>query len=177
MTKMSRPAQLTKAPRITLVLLRDVGGGDRIRPLIRHYYENTQCFQYWIDSNDRDRLEDSIYWLYRYMTELMQEEPRVTLLIMLNKQDLPNALTRDELLARLNTPTPARHVGRTWYQEDGVLPPQPAMQEWLGEAAGAAGGRWQVQPCVATRGEGLYEGLDWLLGGAALAEAMEPAAQ
>ena len=96
--------------------------------------------------------------------EIMSEEPEVKLLIMLNKQDLPNALTREELLARLNTPTPAVHVGRTWYQEDGVIPARPAMQEWLGGAAGAAGARWQVQPCVATTGEGLFEGLDWLLG-------------
>ena len=31
-------------------------------------------------------------------------------------------------------------------------------------SAGVVGGTWQVQPCVATTGDGLYEGLDWLFG-------------
>ena len=93
----------------------------------------------------------------------MEEEADVRLLIMLNKQDLPNALTRDELLTRLNTPTPARQQQRTWFQEDGVIPARPAMQEWLGGAAGAPGSRWQVQPCAAINGDGLYEGLDWVV--------------
>ena len=157
----------------------DAGGGDRIRPLVRHYYQNTQCLQYWIDSNDRMRLEDSLYWLYRFMTEIMEEAGAdVRLLIMLNKQDLPNALTRDELLTRLNTPTPARRVQDAWFQQDGVIPARPAMQEWLGGAAGAPGSRWQVQPCEAINGEGLYQGLDWLLGtgDTALQEAAEAAA-
>ena len=126
--------------------------------------ENTQCFAYWIDSSDRDRLEESLYWLYRFLAEIMSEEPEVKLLIMLNKQDLPHALTRDELLARINTPTPARNREPVWYQDDGVIPARLAMEELLGAPAGVAGGRWQVQPCVATTGEGLYEGLDWMLG-------------
>jgi GTPase SAR1 family protein len=145
----------------------DVGGGDRIRPLFRHYYQGMQVLVYWIDSNDNARVESALYWLYRCLTELIEVEPELQLLIMLNKQDLPNAMTRDALLARLNTPTPATYVGPTWYQQDHWIPARPAMQELLGVAAGvavSAGGRWQVQPCVATTGEGLHDGLDWLLG-------------
>ena len=35
----------------------DVGGQDKIRPLWRHYYQNTQGLIFVIDSNDRDRVE------------------------------------------------------------------------------------------------------------------------
>jgi len=34
----------------------DVGGQDKIRPLWRHYYANTQGIIFVIDSNDRDRV-------------------------------------------------------------------------------------------------------------------------
>merc|ERR1712086_1242662 len=34
----------------------DVGGQDKIRPLWRHYYQNTQGLIFVVDSNDSDRL-------------------------------------------------------------------------------------------------------------------------
>jgi small GTP-binding protein len=34
----------------------DVGGCDKIRPLWRHYYQNTQAIIYVVDSNDHERL-------------------------------------------------------------------------------------------------------------------------
>ena len=34
----------------------DVGGQDKIRPLWRHYYQNTQGVIFVVDSNDRDRV-------------------------------------------------------------------------------------------------------------------------
>jgi len=37
----------------------DVGGQDKIRPLWRHYYQNTQGVIFVVDSNDRDRIDDS----------------------------------------------------------------------------------------------------------------------
>ena len=33
----------------------DVGGQDKIRPLWRHYFANTQGLIFVVDSNDRDR--------------------------------------------------------------------------------------------------------------------------
>lgn len=35
----------------------DVGGQDKIRPLWRHYFSNTQGLIFVVDSNDRDRIE------------------------------------------------------------------------------------------------------------------------
>merc|ERR1739848_75866 len=37
----------------------DVGGQDKIRPLWRHYYQNTQGLIFVVDSNDRDRVDDA----------------------------------------------------------------------------------------------------------------------
>ena len=141
-----------------------VAGGDRIRPLFRHYCQNTQCLQYWIDSNDRDRFEEAIFWLYTTFQELVQVEPEIKLLIMANKQDLPNALTRAEIIARLNTGTPARPTAAIWPHEAGVIPATPPMEALMGGPAGVRGGRWEVQESVATTGDGLYEGMDWFLG-------------
>jgi hypothetical protein len=36
----------------------DVGGQDKIRPLWRHYYQNTQGIIFVVDSNDRDRIPE-----------------------------------------------------------------------------------------------------------------------
>ena len=36
----------------------DVGGQDKIRPLWRHYYQNTQGVIFVVDSNDRERVSD-----------------------------------------------------------------------------------------------------------------------
>ena len=37
----------------------DVGGQDKIRPLWRHYYQNTQGIIFVVDSNDTERLEEA----------------------------------------------------------------------------------------------------------------------
>merc|ERR1739849_447 len=37
----------------------DVGGQDKIRPLWRHYYQGTNGPIFVVDSNDRDRIEDT----------------------------------------------------------------------------------------------------------------------
>ena len=40
----------------SLLAFRDVGGQDKIRPLWRHYYQNTQGIIFVVDSNDRERI-------------------------------------------------------------------------------------------------------------------------
>merc|ERR1739848_588727 len=37
----------------------DVGGQDKIRPLWRHYFQNTQGLIFVVDSNDRDRMGEA----------------------------------------------------------------------------------------------------------------------
>jgi len=107
----------------------DVGGQQKIRPLWRHYYQNTDALIWVIDSADAERLTESEEEL-RYL--LQQDELRnAVVLVFANKADLPGAMGVKELAKGLGLD---RCRGRDWY----------------------------VQRAVATSGEGLYEGLDWM---------------
>uniref|UniRef100_A0A3Q3D847 ADP ribosylation factor 5 n=1 Tax=Hippocampus comes TaxID=109280 RepID=A0A3Q3D847_HIPCM len=64
----------------------DVGGQDKIRPLWRHYFQNTQV--------QEDDLKDAV------------------LLVFANKQDLPNAMAASELTKKLGLNDMR---SRTWY--------------------------------------------------------------
>jgi len=114
----------------------DVGGQDKIRPLWRHYYQNTQGIIFVVDSNDRDRLDESNGHEHSAKEELhhmlAEDELRdAVLLVLANKQDLPNAMSVNEVTSRLGL---NQIRNRQWY----------------------------IQATCATTGDGLYEGLDWL---------------
>jgi ADP-ribosylation factor protein 1 len=47
----------------------DVGGQDKIRPLWRHYYQNTQGLIFVVDSNDRDRVDAAHEELHKMLNE------------------------------------------------------------------------------------------------------------
>jgi len=114
----------------------DVGGQDKIRPLWRHYYQNTQGVIFVVDSNDRERIDDSSgsdnsakEELHRMLAE--DELRDAVVLCFANKQDLPNAMSVNEVTERLGL---NQLRNRQWY----------------------------IQSTCATTGDGLYEGLDWL---------------
>lgn len=124
----------------------DVGGQDKIRPLWRHYYQNTQGLIFVVDSNDRDRIDAGEYsqrfqLKFAYLLFIARDELHrmlnedelrdSILLVFANKQDLPNAMSAAEMTDKLGLHG-LRH--RQWY----------------------------IQACCATTGDGLYEGLDWL---------------
>lgn len=77
----------------------DVGGQDKIRPLWRHYFQNTQGLIFVIDSNDRERIVEAEQELQNMLRE--DELRDAILLIFANKQDLPNAMTAAELTDKL----------------------------------------------------------------------------
>ena len=77
----------------------DVGGQDKIRPLWRHYYQNTQGLIFVVDSNDRDRIDDARAELHKMLEE--EEMRDAVLLVYANKQDLPNAMTAAEVTDKL----------------------------------------------------------------------------
>nr|GEZ29166.1 ADP-ribosylation factor 2 [Tanacetum cinerariifolium] len=52
----------------------DVGGQDKIRPLWRHYFQNTQGLIFVVDSNDRDRVVEARDELHRMLNELAYQE-------------------------------------------------------------------------------------------------------
>lgn len=68
----------------------DVGGQDKIRPLWRHYFQNTQGIIFVVDSNDRDRVVEAREELQRMLNE--DELRDALLLVFANKQDLPVGL-------------------------------------------------------------------------------------
>uniref|UniRef100_A0A2K6LBR7 ARF GTPase 4 n=1 Tax=Rhinopithecus bieti TaxID=61621 RepID=A0A2K6LBR7_RHIBE len=112
----------------------DVGGQDRIRPLWKHYFQNTQVrdtiWSYFVvDSNDRERIQEVADELQKML--LVDELRDAVLLLFANKQDLPNAMAISEMTDKLGLQSLRN---RTWY----------------------------VQATCATQGTGLYEGLDWL---------------
>eukprot|EP00300_Choanocystis_sp_HF-7_P024016 c2540_g1_i1.p1 GENE.c2540_g1_i1~~c2540_g1_i1.p1 ORF type:complete len:182 (+),score=41.41 c2540_g1_i1:75-548(+) len=67
----------------------DVGGQDKIRPLWRHYYQNTQGLIFVVDSNDQARFNEAKEELSRMLAEDQLRD--AVLLVFANKQDLPNA--------------------------------------------------------------------------------------
>nr|BAG58790.1 unnamed protein product [Homo sapiens] len=48
----------------------DVGGQDKIRPLWRHYFQNTQGLIFVVDSNDRERVNEAREELMRMLAEI-----------------------------------------------------------------------------------------------------------
>eukprot|EP00012_Vannella_robusta_P005742 CAMPEP_0206207746 /NCGR_PEP_ID=MMETSP0166-20121206/15780_1 /ASSEMBLY_ACC=CAM_ASM_000260 /TAXON_ID=95228 /ORGANISM="Vannella robusta, Strain DIVA3 518/3/11/1/6" /LENGTH=172 /DNA_ID=CAMNT_0053628577 /DNA_START=153 /DNA_END=671 /DNA_ORIENTATION=- len=112
----------------------DVGGEDKIRPLWRHYFENISFLIFVVDSNDRDRIEEAKSELHKVIKE--KELFGIPVLVFANKQDLPNAMSRNEVEEALK------------------LHKLPETTSWL------------IQPSCAINGDGLYEGIDWLSNGA-----------
>ncbi|KAF3845975.1 ADP-ribosylation factor 2a [Gymnodraco acuticeps] len=88
----------------------DVGGQDKIRPLWRHYFQNTQAVVFVVDSNDRERIGEAKEELMRMLAE--DELADAKLLVFANKQDLPNAMNAAEITDKL-----ALHTlcNRNWY--------------------------------------------------------------
>merc|ERR1712038_1188376 len=116
----------------------DVGGQDKIRPLWRHYYKDTDAVIFVVDSNDRERI-DNESGMYESMpaseelhSMLQDDELRnAVLLVLANKQDLPNAMSVNEGSDRLSLNSLRNRT-------------------------------WKIQGSCATSGDGIYQGLDWL---------------
>ncbi|UJR31708.1 hypothetical protein I4U23_019188 [Adineta vaga] len=88
----------------------DVGGQDKIRPLWRHYFQNTQGLIFVVDSNDRERVGEAREELQRMLSE--DELREAVLLIFANKQDLPNAMNAAEITDKLGLHSLRN---RNWY--------------------------------------------------------------
>ena len=71
----------------------------QIRPLWRHYFQNTQGLIFVVDSNDRDRIGEARDELHRMLNE--DELRDAVLLVFANKQDLPNAMNAAEITDKL----------------------------------------------------------------------------
>ncbi|KAF5855214.1 hypothetical protein ETB97_009659 [Aspergillus alliaceus] len=110
----------------------DVGGQDKIRPLWRHYFQNTQGIIFVVDSNDRDRIVEAREELQRMLNE--DELRDALLLVFANKQDLPNAMSPAEITQQLGLQSLTR---RPWYIQSTCATTGDGLYEgleWLADA-------------------------------------------
>ena len=87
----------------------DVGGQDKIRTSLKHFYENADGLIFIVDSNDRDRIEDAAEELKKMLAE--EELKDCVVLVMANKQDLNGALPPGEVAEKMGM---GSLKGRTW---------------------------------------------------------------
>ena len=86
----------------------DVGGSDKIRPLWGHFYQGVNGIIFVVDSNDRERMEDANRELHKVLNE--NEIKDLSLLVFANKQDLPNALSQNDIVELLGL----KNLNRKW---------------------------------------------------------------
>jgi small GTP-binding protein len=114
------------------VTIWDCGGQEKLRSTWRYYYKGTQAVIFVVDASDRERVPEAKRELQKLMSEELLKD--CSLLVFANKQDLPGALGKDELVAELGVDN---------------------MREGL---------EWQAFATIASENKGLYEGLKWLSG-------------
>ncbi|KAG4135858.1 hypothetical protein ERO13_D08G243100v2 [Gossypium hirsutum] len=107
----------------------DVGGQEKLRPLWRHYFNNTDGLIYVVDSLDRERIRQAKQEFQAIINDPFMSN--AIILVFANKQDLKGAMTPME------------------------------VSEGLG-LFDIKNRKWHIQGTCALRGDGLYEGLDWL---------------
>ena len=88
----------------------DVGGQDKIRPLWKHYYENTDALIWIVDSCDNDRMQEARHELHHVLNDDGLRGAAV--LILANKQDLPQAMRPDTCAEKLELRSLRGH---DWY--------------------------------------------------------------
>lgn len=77
----------------------DVGGQDKIRPLWRHYFVGCEGLVFVVDSADPSRFQEAkaeLDWILE-----SDEMEGVPVVILANKQDLPNASTTSKVAEKL----------------------------------------------------------------------------
>ncbi|XP_002161663.1 ADP-ribosylation factor 4 [Hydra vulgaris] len=104
----------------------DVGGQDKIRPLWRHYFTNTQGLIFVVDSNDRERMSEASAELNKMINE--DELKDATILVFANKQDLPQAMSVSEMTEKLGL---HNLRGRKWYVQSACAPQGTGLYEGL----------------------------------------------
>ena len=87
----------------------DVGGQDKIRTLWRYYYENSAGLIFVVDSNDQARIKQARTELQKLISQ--DELKGAKVLVLANKQDLPNAIPPAALAEKLQL----AEMKQDWY--------------------------------------------------------------
>mmetsp|Transcript_24226 Transcript_24226/g.45972 ORF Transcript_24226/g.45972 Transcript_24226/m.45972 type:complete len:199 (-) Transcript_24226:95-691(-) len=109
----------------------DLGGHASFRSVWHNYYPEVQGIIFVVDSSDPPRMDEA----KRTLIDVVSHEKLegVPVLCMANKQDLPTALSVEEISSRFD------------------------FEHILGERP------FHIHPCSAIKGEGLEPGVRWLL--------------
>ena len=106
----------------------DVGGQYKIRPLWRHYFDACDGLFYVIDSTDRERITESAEELHGILKH--DKMHGVPVVIIANKQDLPNAYSCSELVQKMGL-----------------------------EELNKTRNKWYIQNACAVNGDGIFESM------------------
>ncbi|KAL8160174.1 hypothetical protein V2J09_001711 [Rumex salicifolius] len=129
----------------------DVGGQEKLRPLWRHYFNNTDGLIYVVDSLDRERISKAKQEFQDIISDPFMLNS--VILVFANKQDL-STFCEQKLDTRLTQFSLLLHCKR------GAMTPMEVCQG-LG-LFDLKNRKWHIQGTCALKGDGLYEGLDWL---------------
>ena len=88
----------------------DVGGQEKLRPLWRHYFNNTDGLIFVVDCLDRDRVQRAKEEFYSIINDAFMKNSAI--LIFANKQDLRGAMTTSEIVEAFDLPNLR---GRRWH--------------------------------------------------------------
>lgn len=107
----------------------DVGGQQRIRTLWKYYFRDTQAVIFVVDSADKDRIQEA-----RYELRTLIDDPDLrdaVVLVLANKQDMPYAMSADEVSSTLEMNTVK---DKEWYvQPSNAITGEGLVEglEWL----------------------------------------------
>ena len=107
----------------------DIGGQSSIRGMWHHYFENCNAVVFVIDSADKDRISVVKEEIGKLLSHPMLKD--IPFLFFANKQDLPNALSTNQIQSKL-------------------------------DFIKIRDREWKVVGSIATQGEGVDKGFDWL---------------
>eukprot|EP01061_Rhynchopus_euleeides_P035617 TRINITY_DN60006_c0_g1_i1.p2 TRINITY_DN60006_c0_g1~~TRINITY_DN60006_c0_g1_i1.p2 ORF type:complete len:195 (+),score=84.36 TRINITY_DN60006_c0_g1_i1:43-585(+) len=84
------------------MVIRDVGGQDKLRSLWKQYFEEADCVIFVVDSADTDRIPLAKEELHRLLSDSALQ--RAVVLVYANKQDLPGARSASDINQELCLP-------------------------------------------------------------------------
>ena len=119
-----------------------MGGSDKARIAgYRHAPAGKRAIIWVVDSNDRKRIDESRKEMMMVISSAIEDHhiDPLPLLVLANKQDFPQAMSVNEVVEALRL-------------------------EELNDSNSNASGHviWKIQPTIATNGDGLKEGMEFL---------------
>jgi Arf/Sar family protein len=130
----------------------DVGGQEKLRPLWRHYFNNTDGLIFVVDSLDRDRIDRAREEFTSIINDPFMRNSAI--LIFANKQDMKNCLSAAEIAERMGL---SELRGRRWHVQSAVATQGLGLYEgldWLSDTLKTMQARGRRDERRNQRGEG-----------------------